>query len=329
MTFTITYRGKDGALHEECVGAADRAACVAECRRRGISPIKIAEGGTGANRRQDGGVPSQRRLNGKTAILAAVVLAVIAGGVWWWFGGRGATALPMERPAKPKVEKPAKPKMEKPHKPTAKPVQPSATNAVPPKAESVQPPADEWDSPLYPGEKLVSSVTNKSSGYVIDVSMSRSGARTRHVRELPSIWESPTDVLIASVLQADERREAPPLPMMGQSTEREFLKSLEKPITINPSDSDEVKAIKQVVRSVREEIKARIDAGERFGAILENHRSLMNENGRIRMDAMRELAEIRRNGKPEDAEMYLKAMNQMFERMGIAPIAEKKTGEKK
>ena len=317
MVFTVTYRAKDGALREERVDAANRAACVAECRKRGISPTGIREG-----------MPRKSRSSGKSGKLwfaVGAALVIVAGGAWWYFGGRGAA----EGPAKPKVDKPAKPKIEKTQKPTAMPVQPSTTNAAPPKAEPVQPPADEWDSPLYPGEKLVSSVTNKSSGYVIDVSMSRSGARTRHVRELPSIWESPTDVLIASVLQANERREAPPLPMMGKSTEREFLKSLEKPITINPSDSDEVKAIKQVVKSAREEIKSRIDAGERFGAILENHRSLMNENGRIRTDAMRELAEIRRNGKPEDAETYLKVMNLMFERMGISPIAEKKKGEKK
>ena len=30
MTFTVTYRAKDGALREECVEAASRAECVAE-----------------------------------------------------------------------------------------------------------------------------------------------------------------------------------------------------------------------------------------------------------------------------------------------------------
>ena len=44
MTFTVTYRAKDGALREERVEAANRAECVAECRRRGIAPTKIAEG---------------------------------------------------------------------------------------------------------------------------------------------------------------------------------------------------------------------------------------------------------------------------------------------
>ena len=44
MTFTVTYRAKDGALREERVEAASRAECVAECRRLGIAPTGIKEG---------------------------------------------------------------------------------------------------------------------------------------------------------------------------------------------------------------------------------------------------------------------------------------------
>ena len=44
MIFTVTYRAKDGALREECVEAASRAECVAECRQRGIAPKGIREG---------------------------------------------------------------------------------------------------------------------------------------------------------------------------------------------------------------------------------------------------------------------------------------------
>ena len=200
------------------------------------------------------------------------------------------------------------------------------------KKEEPQPSAstNEWDSPLYPGEKLVSSVTNSSDGYVIDVSQKPGGARTKHVRELPSIWESATDALIATVLQAKDGMEMPPLPPMGRSVEREFLDSLRKPISIGEADSDEVKAIKQVVISARDEIKSRIESGERFADILADHRELVNENGRIRMDALRELSEIRRTGTKTDVEVYVQAMNHMFGKMGIAPIGVKrKNGEEK
>ena len=47
MTFTVTYRDQRGAKREEAIEAADRTACVAVCRARGISPLAIREGANG------------------------------------------------------------------------------------------------------------------------------------------------------------------------------------------------------------------------------------------------------------------------------------------
>ena len=146
MTFTVTYRAKDGALREERVEAASRAECAAACRRRGIKPTGIKEGSKGAKRRQDGGSPSQRRLTGNAAILAAVVLAAVVGGVWWWFGGRGATALPAEAPAKQKVERPKVKPQPRP-KAVEKPVMPAPVKPVKP--------AEKWHPPRTPEEVRV------------------------------------------------------------------------------------------------------------------------------------------------------------------------------
>ena len=41
MTFTVTYRAKDGALADEVVEAASRTECVAGCKQRGITPMSI------------------------------------------------------------------------------------------------------------------------------------------------------------------------------------------------------------------------------------------------------------------------------------------------
>lgn len=121
MTFTVTYRVKDGALHEECVEAANRAERVAECRKRGIAPTKIVEGKR-ANRR-DGARPSRvgAEDNKRTTarwIAAAVVVAAIAGGAWWWMG-RGeekpkTASVQQQGVKKPKAERPQKPRKAEP-----------------------------------------------------------------------------------------------------------------------------------------------------------------------------------------------------------------------
>jgi hypothetical protein len=144
MTFTVTYRGADGAMCEEAVEAADRAECVAECRRRGIAPASIREGGRVGKRRD--AVSSRQKPFTIHSYLFVAIAALAAIALWWWFASRGARdeARPpqavktaVERPAKPKVEKqqpPSKPKA-KPavtNAPAAKPAPAPATNAPPP-----------------------------------------------------------------------------------------------------------------------------------------------------------------------------------------------------
>ena len=116
MTFTVTYRAKDGALREERVEAANRAECVAECRRRGIAPVSIAERGsakdTGSGlRRTSGGARSGKSAasprwaaSGRGAALV-LIAAAIAGGVWWWMGRGGRDEARPSQVEKPKAAK--------------------------------------------------------------------------------------------------------------------------------------------------------------------------------------------------------------------------------
>ena len=97
MTFTVTYRDKDGALREECVESAGRSECVAALKARGIVPVSVREGKESTRLRSGKSAASP---NGRAAvrpshwvrgaaILAALVLVV--GGVWWW-AARSASA---------------------------------------------------------------------------------------------------------------------------------------------------------------------------------------------------------------------------------------------
>ena len=92
MLFTVTYRNKTGAKTEVEIEAASRAACVAECKRRGIAPVGIREGRSSLRPRAAGtAVPHDGRAGARPSskrglYLAVAVLcaAVLGGGLWWW-----------------------------------------------------------------------------------------------------------------------------------------------------------------------------------------------------------------------------------------------------
>ena len=190
-------------------------------------------------------------------------------------------------------------------------------------AESVAVVQDEWNMcPLYPNEKLLTSVTNRSTGYIVDNTLMKNGKKAQHVRELPSIWETTTDGMIAGLLAGNAKHaDLPPLPPMSTlAADREFIKSLETPIEILKDDTEEVKAIKMIVRAARKDIKKRMDAGEHFKDILSEHHAILNDNGVIRKDAIDGLLEVRRNGSADDVNVYVTAVNQQLEKLGISPI---------
>ena len=104
--------------------------------------------------------------------------------------------------------------------------------------------------------------------------------------------------------------------------DEEFRASLSIPIEILPDDSDKVVAMKKIVASAREEIKELMAKGEHFCDIVNDHHKLCSENGKIRSDAILELAEIKRSGDAEGAREYSIKMNAAFSQMGIAPIGD-------
>ena len=84
MTFTYSYRDKNGAKREAVIEAASRAAAFAALKAQGISPLSVRAGGgrAGAPRTpQSGGRMSPRAA---VCALAAVFVLVVAGGLWWW-----------------------------------------------------------------------------------------------------------------------------------------------------------------------------------------------------------------------------------------------------
>ena len=169
-------------------------------------------------------------------------------------------------------------------------------------------------------QEVVKSVETNASGFIVENVIQANGRPLIRVKEPPSIWESETDRVIASFVSLREGQQIPPFPPFDANDEAKFLASLEKPIKILETDSEEIKVKKLLVSEAREAIKERMDAGESFRSILEDHRSLFNENGNIRAKAANELLEIKRSGDAEGARRYEIMINAALSQMGISPI---------
>ena len=317
MTFTVNYRGRDGALREERIEAADRAGCVAECRKRGIAPTKITEGGKVANRRQDGGSPSQHRLTGNAAILAAVVLVAVGVGAWWWFGRDGARTTPVE-----KTETEAKPKAP-PRKPAEKP--PERTVSATTNAATAQPvPAPDVAQPVekYLGSEVVRrTFTTNTTGFVIERIFTADGKSHRKTHYPKSPFTAATDQYLAEAVSKSDGG-LTPLPNLKneKNLERDFLESLNEPIEIKDDDSEKLRELKTRVMIARESMRQQIEAGASFAEVLETNRRLGNENADVRIDALRELKEIMAKGDRAGAKRYMVTINAALQQMGIEPL---------
>ncbi len=275
MTFTVTYRAKDGALREERIEAANRAECVAECRRRGIAPTKIAEGQSGKSaaspKGRDGARPSHA--NGQDArspsqragrplsqwLIAVVLIAAVAGGVWWWVGGRGATALPAEVPAKPKVEKP---KTEKPKAktPAPKPAATPAPRPAPFKAKTKPEKTAEVEPPEIAQERILAHY---------------SAINPKLVRD-HELFKHDSDIMIADVITARPGERLIDLEL-DRDFDRKFAESLSEPIAPHEKDTDEDRRVKDAVTLTRQILAERMAAGESPAKVIQEARRDLNK----------------------------------------------------
>ena len=128
MTFTVTWRGRDGGLREEAVEAASRAECFAQCKARGVVPVSVKDGARKGGR-QDVGSPSGRnesqpfpkRKLFTLRFCLLVAIAALAAIAWWRLAAREDV-----RPSDP-----APMKTKPTEKPKAKPATVPATNSAP------------------------------------------------------------------------------------------------------------------------------------------------------------------------------------------------------
>ena len=332
MTFTVTYRGADGALREEAVEAAGRAECFAQMKARGIVPVSVKEGARKGGRNElrpsrsdhsgrSGGKPKSSIFNLQSSIILAAVLAV-AGGAWWWLAAREDARPPVEKPKAVKDTKGVK-GVKDLKGPKGAPAAPVATNAP---AEKPLPP---WNDSFMTNREMrlkystLFQATTNDGGLIIERYRLPNGKTWRKMIDPPPVFGNISDQAIAMVVGGAAGAPIPPVPGLDSANlDVEFIKSLEVPIQIEPGDTPRIAALKIAVKETREEIAAAIKAGDKrsVGEILSEHISLNNRQASLQGEALRALDQVRDRDGEEAAAEFLKAVNENLKSYGVAPI---------
>lgn len=136
------------------------------------------------------------------------------------------------------------------------------------------------------------------------------------------VFENGTDQLIAMATGVPEGCLIPPLPSMTPADTDRFIETLKKPIAIDEKDSDAVRAAKERVQQVREQIAQWLkdDPGKELGAILNEHREEFNHAAEMQAEVKKGLMEYLEAGDVDGARKYLTTMNLALQQVGISEV---------
>ena len=318
MTFTVTFRDRTGAKREEAIEAADRTACVAVCRARGISPLAIREGANGRKGLKGAnGDKGSKGLNGPKGVkgdsrsprrhspisilhftFAIAAVAAIAL-VWWWFGGRSATDLPDDAPTKPKgMPKEVKPAL--PARPAA------ATDAQPTNAVAKVPPAPA-KKPIQARSMRSGRVMTLADGTVVTntprVFFKRDFERALHVALMPTGMGG---TLLRQI--------------RARYTDEQILAMLKERVRPEPGDDATTVAVKEKVQNFKDQVLEVIGQGSSVAEVLDGMTRRKVEDGLLRANALKIRTEALRSGNPEAGRQGIEAANAILEENGLRKI---------
>lgn len=118
----------------------------------------------------------------------------------------------------------------------------------------------------------------------------------------------------------------PPMPV-GPHTEEMFKRSLEIPVVISESDSNELKKMKERILAMREEVKTLLSEGKSIREILNEHQEFTNQEADMRLEAMNGLKELEQAGDEQGAAEYKEKINAALTQMGYEPIRASSMGK--
>lgn len=311
MDFTVTYRGADGAMHEECMEAADRAECIAECKRRRIAPIKVEEGKRRKKASPFNSMASLKRSYGLIAGTIVIATSFLVC-VWWWMHCREPKRNVRNARLEAKIEKIQNDRL------------PAVTNVLPIKVSAPETNAVAQSSApkrLERGVEVVSeSVRTNQSGAVIEKLTLADGRMIEKVHPPKPVFSNPSDQMISLVLSFKPGQTMAPLPSLT-AIDDDFARSLLEPIEIKDDDSDEVKELKLAVKETRAYLATEVKNGRSVRECLNEHRERMEEIADRHQMAVEQMQKLKAEGvSAEEIQLFKQRVNEVFRAKDIPEL---------
>lgn len=137
-----------------------------------------------------------------------------------------------------------------------------------------------------------------------------------------AIFEHPCENTIAGYLTMTPGETLVGTPRYGKKFTQQFLESLKTPIIVTKDDTPEQAELKNLMIATKIDLKARHDAGEDIGKILEDTHEEYQRLASLKSEIQREFNEFRKSPEAtvEDVEDFLSAANRILEQKGVAPL---------
>ena len=299
MVFTVTYRLPDGHLTDTVIEAENRGDCIAKCKEKGISPVRLTVGSKPTAKAN--GISTKWVFIGIGALIVIISCYLL---------------LTMKRES-PAPNPPAEKKVV--IKKATEPIVVKPVVAETPKSEKKLP---KWKYPVDRTNELNAVELRKwramhrpPPGYTNTTSLTEAPPKY-------AIFKHRSENEIAALLTMTPGETLVGTPHYTKRFTEDFLKSLETPIIVSEEDSEEDAELKRAMVQTKIELKARIDAGEDLGQILLDTRREYQDLARYKMMLQGEINEIKKNPDAtiQDVEDFVTAANSLLEQKGIAPI---------
>ncbi len=306
MTFTVTYRGKDGSLREEVLEAVNRAACVETCRARGITPTTIREGRSGTRRAVNASASPRGGLPWKAVLLSAVALFAVCV-AWWFLASREDNVRDQAAPQVKSVsQKPAKPVPKgEPFKATVTETNSGATFVVPELPTAGNAASGKKGNAEKPAEP-------EARGQLRGTEARIERAKARGDRR---IFVHDSECYLSNFAIPGEQ--VPPTPFEKDMVE-DLMKALDEPITVDMNEDNETDIqMKNIVQGMKEEIKEYL----KNGGTIENYLAeLQKRQDREANYYSEAFAMVNKSAKEDDPAMAYelwKKTNEHLQKQGI------------